>query len=70
MLPFEQSNEFFNGESGVGDDAAKRAGAELLVVGNDGSGRRLATAQHHMAASLTAEDEPSALKGGADFPAG
>jgi hypothetical protein len=70
LSPSEQLLESFNAKSGVGDDAAQCAGADLLVVGNNDPGIRLIAAQNHVAAGLTAEHEPGALKGGADFAAG
>jgi hypothetical protein len=70
LLPSEQLYELFNGESGVRDDAAERAGSKPLVLGYNGPGVRLVAAQNHVATRLAAEDEPSALKGGADLEAG
>jgi hypothetical protein len=69
LSPSEQFHELFNGESGVGDDAAERAGSEPLVVGNNGPGGRLVAAEDHVATGLAAEYEPGALKGGTDFNA-
>ena len=70
LLPSEQLYEVFNGESGVHYDAAERAGSKPLVLGYNGPGVRLVAAQNHVATRLAAEDEPSALKGGADLKAG
>jgi len=70
LSPSEELDELFDGEPGVGDDAAERAGSQLLMVRDDGPGVRLATAQDHMAAGLAAEDEPRALKSSVDFKTG
>ena len=44
-----------NCKPSVGDDAAERAGSELLVVGNHNPGVRLVAAEDHVAAALAAE---------------
>jgi hypothetical protein len=62
-------DELFNAESGIGDDAAERAGSELPVVGNNDPCVRSVAPKHHVAACLAAEDEPGALQGGADLAA-
>ena len=59
-----------DGQSGVGDDAAERAGPDLLVVGDDGPGVGHLAAQDHVASGLAAEHEPGPLESGADVPAG
>ena len=56
-----------NREAGIWNDAAERAGSDALVVGNNDPGVRLLAAEDHVATLLAAEDEPGALKGGADF---
>jgi hypothetical protein len=66
----QQLNELINSHAGVGNDAAESAGADLLVIGNDGAGERLIAAQDDMTASLATEDEAGSLQGGADFAAG
>jgi hypothetical protein len=68
--PSAKFHKLFDGGSGVGDDPAKRAQSDLLVVGNHYPRVGLVAAEDHVAAVLTAEDEPGALKGGADFTAG
>jgi hypothetical protein len=70
VLPSKQLHELFNGESGVGDDAAERAGSDLLVVGNNGPGVRLVAAQDHVAAGLTPEYEAGTLEDGTDVTPG
>jgi hypothetical protein len=65
----EQFHELFNGQTGVCDDAAERAGSQLLVVWDDGPGVRSVAAKDHVAAGLAAENESGALKGCADFKA-
>jgi hypothetical protein len=69
-LPPKQLQELFDSEAGVRDDAAERAGSKRLVVGNNDPGIRLVAAEDHVAASLAAEDESGALKGGAHLKAG
>jgi len=55
LSPSKQLHERFDGKPSVGDDAAERAGSELLVVGNDNPGVRLVGAEDHVAAALAAE---------------
>ena len=66
----KQFNELFNREPSVSDDAAERAGTNLPVIGNNHSRVRLVSAKHHVAASLTSEDEPGVLQRSANFTAG
>ena len=70
LSPSQQIHELFNRKSGVGDDAAECAGADLFVVGDNGTGVRFIPAQNHMAACLAAKDEAGAFQGGAYFTAG
>jgi hypothetical protein len=69
LSPSEKFHELFDGEPCIGDDSAQRARSDLVVIGNDDPGVRLVAAEDHMAAGLATEDEPSALKGCADFKA-
>ena len=62
-------HEFFNAQSGIRDDAAEGAGADLFVVGNNGTGVRFIPAQNHMTAGLATERETGAFQGGANFTA-
>jgi len=55
LSPSKQLHELSDGKPSVGDDAAERAGSELLVVGNDNPGVRLVAAEDHVAAALAAE---------------
>jgi hypothetical protein len=66
----KQFDKLRDGEAGVGDDAAQGAGSELFVVGNDYPCIRFVATKHHVAACLAAENEPCALKSGADFTSG
>jgi hypothetical protein len=65
----EQLQELFYAHPRVRDDAAKRSGSHLLVVGNNGAGIGLVTAKDHVASGLAAEHKARALQRGTHFTA-
>lgn len=66
----KQRDELLNCEAGIGDDAAERTRADLLVVGNYDPGVRLVATTHHVAACLATKHEANAFQGGANVAAG
>jgi hypothetical protein len=63
-------DELLNSEAGIGDDATQSAWPELFVIGNDDPRVRLIATKHHVTAALPPKNEPDALQGSADVPAG
>ena len=66
----QQIHELFYGKPGIGDDAAQRAGTDLPVIGDYGTGVRFVAAQNHMASGLAAENEAGAFDHCLYFTAG
>lgn len=66
----EQLYELIDGHVGVGEDAAKGARSDLLVVGYDDSCMRFVTPENHVAATLAAKHEAYPFHGGPHLSAG
>jgi hypothetical protein len=64
-LPAQQLDKLGDGKAGVGDDAAKGALLDLLVIRTDDASVASAPPQDHVAAALAAKFEPRAFQGGA-----
>jgi hypothetical protein len=57
----EQLQELVDSQACVGNDLSQGALPDLLVIGNDDPGLRVAAAKNHVAAALAAKDESGAL---------